>query len=257
MEPTKALLDGAPTKDELHGLLQDIQQADSPARRLTQNDSKGLGRGSFYKPWVAANADANEWKASLIEDWKAWIVPASLLMTVSFSMVFHLEDEMIHPSDLDNSAKDWMQYIIAHVYIVCMSSSAMLALKSINDNSQKILFAVHTPASLLPQAKAYERSYKDHQPIPWSRWLLHKLTGGVEGAKAYKLSIDLLWIGLSCGAFLRYGVSFALVIAVPLWVISIDMRYEGNHSFMHPWNSFVEELVSAERGAAKPGPPEA
>jgi hypothetical protein len=218
----------------------------SHTRPLTEADLDGQSPGAFLKPWLQARVGvqgAEAWKQSQIEDWKTWIVPASLLMTVSFSLIAEFDDILIEPQH-GYLGEAFVRWVVAHVYLFCMASSAMLALKSINDYAMKILFSVHLPATLLPQARAYERAFKARQPVPWCSRLLTAI--GVEpNARSYKLSIDLLAVGLTCAIFLRFGASFALVTAAPLFVVSRDMRHHGHAGFIDPWTAFVEKVDTA------------
>lgn len=251
-----------PTVDDLREIIGGEPCSDRP---LSANDNLGLGRGAFIKPWIHANlgeAGAHEWKGSLIADWNTWIVPASLLMTCAFSFEHVVEEESLEARWLAHTEfawmEEWLRVVIAHAYTLSMACSGLIALKSINDYAQKVLLAVHTPAKLLPQMLAIERHFevierRDGGP-PWTRRVLHYV-GVKSGAGAYRQSIGLLGVGLTCSALLRSGPSYALLIAIPFYIIISEMYYEGYTAFTGPLDRAGKSLEAAAkpRTAEEPG----
>jgi len=238
--------------------LEQLLDLPNESRHLYTSDEEGLGRGAFVKPYILAGCGSEasaRWKESLILDWQQWLVPSSLLMTVSFAMVvgFEIDEHLINETHqgglLNEEVERTLRYLIAHVYLFCMVSSAMLALKAINDYANKVLFAVHFPSKVLAQAKAFERNFKaeKEKEEPRIRRVLRYCGVTDQGSRSYGQSIKLLGIGLTCGMFLRSGPTYALTLAVPFFLFQEDMRYESHVSFGGPYGGFLEKLEQAHK----------
>ena len=77
------------------------------------------------------------------------------------------------------------------------------------------------------------RALSQKVPLPHYRRLL-QASGVGDGASAYRQAIDLLGLGLACSTFLSSGISFALLVALPFYLFSRDMRFENKISFTCP-----------------------
>ena len=244
-----------PTTEELRRLL---AAAASP-RKLQQQDTAGLGKGAFIEPWVTYGEEAEAWKRSLVEDWKLWIVPSSLLMTVAFGLISDIDDDMLAPRH-GYPYEETFRWAIAHVYFFSMAASGLIALKAINEYMQKILLVEHTPSAILPQVLALERHFEhkeESKTLPLARrivqWLRVK-----DKASAYRQSIGCLGTGICCGVFLRSGPSYAFMIALPFVVLTQDMRHEGYLAFTGPWarlNAVLEEIRRTANEPTNRAPP--
>jgi len=142
--------------------LEQLLDLPNESRHLYTSDEEGLGRGAFVKPYILAGCGSEasaRWKESLILDWQQWLVPSSLLMTVSFAMVvgFEIDEHLINETHqgglLNEEVERTLRYLIAHVYLFCMVSSAMLALKAINDYANKVLLRCTFHPRSLPKPR--------------------------------------------------------------------------------------------------------
>lgn len=238
----------------IEAALRALEEDATATLRMTSDNTKHLGKGSFHKGWTLGDMGekaSEQWKEGLMRDWSTWLVPASLLMTVAFTHVFLLSPDVIYTTPLGFGTPElYFRTVVAHLFFFSLISSGLLSLKSINDNSQKILFCTHTPSSLLPAARAFEKHYKDllekkhNDKMPLSRRILDALEIK-EGAAAYKQSIDLLGVGFTCGLYLLVGASYLLTAALPFAVITSSMRHQGSISFLGPWNAFMDKVKEA------------
>jgi len=110
---------------------------------------------------------AEAWKQARLSHYMAWQIPATLVMSVAFSLLLCLpppadinaavvaasECVQIFNATRECESPSWVQIfnaIVGHLYVVCMSVSGLMAIKSINDFMNDYLALVNMPASHVP-----------------------------------------------------------------------------------------------------------
>ena len=231
----------------------------SASRALTPEDQTEL-QLELGGPWSCSDLGdegAREWKEARIRDMSAWVLPATLLMTVSFALVHALDADSISATPHGYPYEVPFRRCVSYVYIFATATSGMLALKSINDHTQSILLFINTPAPLCPQLHHFARHEFDlrqepekewWRPPDWKIWLSSFMHSRlfpklVHGSETFYVAVDFLCVGLLCGTFLKYGIMYSIFIAVPMFIIDIDLRVQSSQRFTGPWKKYERKFL--------------
>ena len=80
----------------------------------------------------------------------------------------------------------------------------------------------------------------------WQRWVVSILkTVGVPayGSGSFFLAVELLCVGLVCLTFLKYDLLHTLIVALPCFVISVDMKAQWKLRFEGPWFTYERNFM--------------
>ena len=98
----------------------------------------------------------------------AWQIPATLVMSVAFSMLLVLPP----PADMNAAAVGdgdvtpvrVVNAVVAHLYVTCMTVSGLLSTKCINDFAQDYIAVNKTPAVHLPAFVEFRNNWEKEHP---------------------------------------------------------------------------------------------
>ena len=252
--------------------VQKARKAKSYSRALDLEDVEA--GGFMMEPWARANIGpdgAEAFKQALLSDYHTWLVPAALLMTVSFGLLFALSKDEINATPDGFAYEHEIRVLAAHVYMLSLIMSGILALRCINSFSQMGLALCHTPATLVPHLRniiwdVNEMALgKEVQP-DWAAALsspelwdqcvsdmrldkswpyrLAKALHMPDKYGAFFGAVYTLDVGVILGAYLKFGVTYAAMMALPLFVASKEMRFRCKSDFYNPWRLMVDTMRS-------------
>lgn len=233
-------------------------------RELTADDleSGALGIDPFIRGNIGVEG-ANEYKQARLHYYNAWVIPAALLMTVSFGLVFAVSTDEIGSTPIGFPFERVVRSLAGHAYMLAMTTSALLALRCINTYSQQILRTCMLPATLIPHAN---RVWKDvrantkhsdaiqtpdwvwqmQEPGEWetqveelrrTRWpfqILKKLNVP-DASDAFFAATECLSTGIALGAYLKYGPSYAMMLGIPSYITARELRFREQRDYRIAW----------------------
>lgn len=260
------------------------ESSGQPSRALTAEDDDD---GIFIGTWILADMGpegAMEYKQGRMEDWMAWNTPAALLMTVSFAFMFSIAMITVEEVRYGFPYEEHVRYLLFCVYLFSMSTSALLALKCINDHTlNNILPAANMPSKFLPEFNEFKKKHwapavsdgvqygraPDEDHLAWAdgtkegrlhweqevakwhqrMWVrnLFKWLQVPGGAMAYLMAIDMLNVGIFIGIFLEYGLLASMFVGPSFFLFSRDFR-AGMMNFVPAFKAFSSKL-QAEKAA--------
>jgi hypothetical protein len=174
--------------------------------------------------------DAEALKDAREKDFEAWTVLGALVMASAFDAVLDCPDikgdgvnDALYTQNVPLPGIGRMEIsdrdVAAQLYLICMSLSAMLALKCVNDNMIKFLRSVGTPVDKQECIKPVERSL---YPLP-----IHNLLesfGLKWGFLALYQSIYFLCSGFICGMYLKHGLPHTIIPCIVFNVMYKELR---------------------------------
>lgn len=127
------------------------------------------------EPWIVANLGddgATQYKNARLAHAQTWVIPASLLMTVSFGFMFMVTREEIAATPDGIPYEGIVRSVVGHLYVLCMALSAVQALRCVNHYSQYQLGLNNTPAKLVPfyeiiKRDAYKAQFNEKSLMPF------------------------------------------------------------------------------------------
>ena len=220
-----------------------------------------------------------DWRKARAKDYDAWIIPSALLMTVSFGLLMTTDVTKSEPTYNVTKPDDWLlnwlsghtydgsafeaflRGLVAHLYTFALITSAMSALRCVNDFTQSKLLNANTPPekywdvhqirvgihpqlqkasmSQTPELLYADRAKRllqcgntwDNSYQTLSLWLF-----GGRNEAAYFSSVYRLSFGIICGTFHSCGLSRALVVLIPCICYPLEMRYRSWERYEAPYN---------------------
>ena len=238
-------------------------------RALTADDLKSA---RDIEPWVYANLGqqgAEEFKTCKLVDYPTMVVPASLLMTVSFSLLFAITRDDINATPDNLPQEHMLRQVAGHSYIFCMAGSALLALMCVNLASQKALSYCNTPAPVVPHFNHIWRDLRNaalvdgamdppwwikqlHSPDKWESavcrvqngFFWHRMNPLLMGyhskaqyssAKLFHRAVDFLNVGAALGVYLKFGPSYCILITPMFYLTARQLRAAQDLEYKVPW----------------------
>ena len=226
----------------------------------------------MIEPWVHGNVGeegAQEYKQAALGSISFWMMPATLLMTVSFSLIFGISIEEIQSTPHGFPHEALVRAAAGHAYQVLMATSALLALRCINTYSLYNITVCNTPANFVPHIRSAQLEVRNAALATWEMpdwddaalqrlravsWPLRLLEwlGVPDRFLAFYAAVDCLDAALCLGAYLKYGISNAVVLAPLFYVVGQELRLRYTLDFKRPWElmsmNIANDIAASARG---------
>jgi hypothetical protein len=211
--------------------------------------------------------DAQGLKDAREKDFEAWTVLGALMMASAFGEILNCPDLAGAESLAALYTKNVTMPVIgrfeisdrdvaAQLYLSCMSLSAMLALKCVNDNMIKFLRSVGTPVEKQEDIKRVESSlylvpsgmskWSSLYPLSIQTWL--EFFGLKWGLIALYQSIYFFCLATVCGIYLKHGPWNAILPGAIFQIMYLELR-----THTHVQHTTAIRVLSQEESE---GPPE-
>lgn len=184
-----------------------------------------------------------------MKDFTAWILPATLLMTIAFGALLLVESECVQkPRDLANPI---VHAVAGHLFFLSMVMSGLLALKCVNDFTTKYLSYSNTPAKFIPQLDEYRKirnhggTAADNAACRSNSFVLSlgRCLSVPSNQDAMYASVRCLSVGFVCGIYLKYGWTYAVAPALAFLFFAADFSESRNYWFGETWVDFSRQKV--------------
>lgn len=258
-----------PDRDLMKKDLEDLPKDDDKAWVWADVGEDGKKKGG-ERGW-----DVGDYKANYLSDVTLWIVPASLLMTVSLSMIFLIGRDEIDSMPDGFPYERPIRQVAGRAYMLAMVYSSILSLRCVSQYTFRAIALTNQPNTVVPRFLRVRKGVIDAvgrvstDPPFWVeemedgletwRTTIEELRGCgywsyrlmqhlkiPDRSEAFVASTKWLFIGLTIGAYLKYGPIDSVLFAFIFWVAYAEIAFRQQMETDIPWK-FMRLILKPDR----------